>query len=64
MQPASLYLIPYKAQLKTLCDAKEREKHNTDSEGDIKATSISVQPWTTHKKKSHYTVLYAGANLE
>lgn len=64
VQPASVYLIPYQAQLRTLCDAKKNEKQNIDSEGDIKATSISVQPWGTHTKESHYTFLYIGANLE
>lgn len=40
-------------------------KHNTDSEEDIKVTSlIAEQPREGHTKKSHYTFLYAGANLE
>lgn len=49
VQPASVYLIPYQAQLRTLCDAKEWEKHNTDSEGDIKVSSISVQVGDTQR---------------
>lgn len=42
----------------------QKNERNTDSEGDIKATSTSVQPWGRHTKESHYTFLYAGANLE
>lgn len=43
---------------------ENERKHNTDSEEDLEVTFIAEQLQEGHTKKSHYTFLYAGANLE
>lgn len=54
VQPASACLIPYQAQLKILCDAKQWEKHNIVVKETLKPHLFLCSPWG-HTQRSPIT---------